>query len=130
MSPGLLGLLLALLAGTAHAQSNVQDELNRGKAAFHGRRFEEARTRFERLAQAGNADGQFYLGQMAAVGAGTAKDPAQAARWYEQAARQGHVEGQAALGSSYLRGLGVSRSLAEAARWSRLAAGRGHGGAA
>ena len=130
-------LVLALVAGPplARAQGsssaqNVRDDLNRAKAALHGQRYPEAIQRFERLAQAGNAEAQYFLGQMSASGRGLPKDPGKAFYWYDRSAQGGHLEGQAALGSAYLRGLGVERNLAQAAHWSRLAAERGHGGAA
>jgi TPR repeat protein len=125
-----LGLALLLDPATALAQSNVQDQLNRAKAALHGGRYADAKAGFERLAQQGNADAQFYLGRMAAGGMGVPKDIAQAISWYHLAAQQGHTEAQARLGSHYLLGTGVGQSDLEAVRWSRLAAEKGHGGAA
>ena len=63
-----LGFLLLAIPHTALAQSNTQDQLNRAKAALHGGRYADAKAGFERLAQAGNPDAQFYLGRMAAGG--------------------------------------------------------------
>jgi hypothetical protein len=125
-----LGILLLALPADARAQSNVRDQLNRAKGALHAGEFAKARAGFERLAQAGNPDAQFYLGRMAAQGLGVAADAGAAVSWYRLAAEQGHTEAQAVLGSHYFRGHGVTQSYPEAARWSRLAADKGHGGAA
>jgi TPR repeat protein len=125
-----LGLTLLLVPGGALAQSNVQDQLNRAKAALHGGRYADAKVGFERLAEQGNADAQFYLGRMAAGGMGVPKDPARAIAWYQLAAQQGHTEAQARLGAHHFLGDGVPQSYVEAVRWSRLAAEKGHGGAA
>jgi TPR repeat protein len=125
-----LGLALLLVPGAALAQSNVQDQLNRAKAALHGGRYADARAGFERLAQQGNPDAQFYLGRMAAGGMGVPKDIARAISWYQVAAQQGHTEAQARLGAHHFLGDGVPQSYVEAVRWSRLAAEKGHGGAA
>ena len=53
---------------------NVQDQLNRAKAALHGGRYADAKAGFERLAEQGNPDAQFYLGRMAAGGMGVSQD--------------------------------------------------------
>ncbi len=125
-----LGFILLTIPHTALAQSNVQDQLNRAKAALHGGRYTDAKAGFERLAQAGNPDAQFYLGRMAAGGMGGPRDLAAAISWFRLAAQQGHVESQARMGAHYFQGNGVPQSYREAARWSRLAADQGHGGAA
>jgi uncharacterized protein len=122
--------LLALPAGALAQYNNVQDQLNRAKAALHGGRYADARAGFEKLAQAGNAEAQFYLGRMSAGGMGVPKDLGRALEWYRLAAEQGHTEAQARLGAHYFQGNGVARSSPEAARWSRMAAEKGHGGAA
>jgi TPR repeat protein len=116
---------------TKGTDNNTRDQLNRAKAALHGGRYADAKAGFERLAQAGNADAQFYLGRMAAAGLGVPKDPAAATALFRRAAEQGHAESQARLGSQYFLGTGgLAKSYPEAARWSRLAAEQGHGGAA
>lgn len=120
-----------LLPAAAAQYNNTSDQLNRAKAALHGGRYADAKAGFERLAQAGNPDAQFYLGRMAAGGMGGPKDIAAATAWFRRAAEQGHAESQARLGSHYFLGTGgLARSYPEAARWSRLAADQGHGGAA
>jgi hypothetical protein len=123
-------LLVLLLPAVAQAQSQVEGELNRAKAAFQLKKYDEAAARFQKLAEAGNPVAQFFLGRMAATGLGMPKDLARAIHWWQRSAEQGYAEAQAVLGFHYMQGLGVARSYAEAARWSRLAADQGHGGAA
>src|SRR5262245_39941374 len=125
-----IGVLVLLALSARALADNDQDQLNRSKAALHGGRYADAKAGFERLAQRGNADAQFYLGRMAAGGMGVPQDTARAVSWYRLAAQQGHTEAQARLGSHYLLGTGIAQSYVEAVRWSRLAAEKGHGGAA
>jgi len=123
-------LALVLLPGLAGAQSQVEGELNRAKAAMQLKKYDEAAARFEKLARAGNPAAQFYMGRLTAMGLGVAQDLPKAVDWFQLAARQGHVEAQAVLGFHYMEGVGVAPSYAEAARWSARAAEKGHGGAA
>jgi hypothetical protein len=125
-----LALALAVLPGPATPQSHVEGELNHAKAAMQLKKYDEAATRFGKLARAGNPVAQFYMGRLTAMGLGVAKDLPKAVEWFQLAARQGHVEAQAVVGFHYMEGLGVTPSYAEATRWSVLAAEKGHGGAA
>ncbi|PTD25176.1 SPOR domain-containing protein [Sphingomonas fennica] len=50
------------------------------------------------LAEAGNADAQFNLGQAYRLGRGVAADPKAARDWYRRAAEQGHPQAQANYG--------------------------------
>lgn len=50
------------------------------------------------LAEKGNADAAFNLGQAYRLGRGVAADSAQAKRWFELAANKGHVDAQVSLG--------------------------------
>jgi TPR repeat protein len=121
---------LALVPVPSVAQPHVQDELNRAKAAMQVKKFDEAAARFEKLARAGNAVAQFYMGRLTAMGTGVTKDVAKAVEWFRLSAEQGYTEAEAVLGYHYMQGLGVAQSYAEAARWSQRAADKGHGGAA
>ena len=88
------------------------------------------------LAEQGNADAQFILGQysgMAGLRSGGRGrmhlDLNEAFRWYKLAAEQGHAGAQAELGESYRYGFGVQHNKQEAVRWWTLAAEQGHAGA-
>lgn len=124
-----LGAALLLVSSLAHAQSYVEGELNRAKAAMQLKKFDEAAARFEKLARTGHPVAQFYMGRLNAQGFGMPQDMPKAVEWFQLSAKQGYVDAQAVLGFHYLEGLGVTRNYAEAARWSKLAADQGHGGA-
>ena len=53
------------------------------------------------LAEAGNAEAQFSLGQLYREGHGVARDDKVALKWYRKAARQGDAKAQGALGAMY-----------------------------
>jgi localization factor PodJL len=60
-----------------------------------------------------------------AQGSGTAKDFAEAARWFSKAATLGLADSQFNLGVLYERGLGVPQSLLDAYKWYAIAAAAG-----
>ncbi len=76
-------------------------------------------------AEAGDAEAQFDVGFMYAIGDGVPEDDVEAARWYRLAAEQGDADGQFILGFSYGEGEGVPQDDTEAVRWFRLAADQG-----
>ena len=73
------------------------------------------------LADQGNAEAQYNLGRMYAVGEGIAPDPAEAMRWYAMAAEQGHANAQNNLANLYES----DRQFEKAAHWYRRAADQG-----
>ena len=92
-------------------------------AAFAG---EGLLSRTERLAEQGDAEAQFNLGVMYAIGEYVSRDDREAVKWYRLAATQGHAEAQYILGLMHKAGKGVSQNDGEAVKWYRLAAGHGH----
>ncbi len=81
------------------------------------------------LAEAGEAQAQFYMGTLAEQGAGVPKDYGRALEWYALAAAQGHPGAQFALGLLYYPGAGagaVARDPAAAARLMEAAARAGN----
>ena len=77
------------------------------------------------LAEQGNAEAQFNLGQLYEHGRGVPKDYAEALRWYRLAAEQGDPFAQFDLGSHYSEGIGVPKDEKEALRWWQSAAAQG-----
>src|SRR6185295_7827953 len=121
----LIGLLLALSAAhvqqsaaqTKHTSLELFDAASKAdKTALQG-----LRTR----AQQGDADAQYYLGELYRDGKGVPKDSAQAVQWYTKAADRGHVAAQSDLGSMYFYGQGVPKDSAQAVQWYRKAAEQG-----
>ena len=60
-----------------------------------------------RLAEQGDVDAQFSLGEMSKKGQGVPRDDAEALKWYRRAAAQGHADAQNNLGIIYTLGKGV-----------------------
>jgi len=89
----LMGLALASVALPAGAQSVKSgiEAWQRGDAAG-------AVAIWRPLAEKGDADAAFNLGQAYRLGKGVPTDLAQSQNWLEQAARKGHVDAQSTLG--------------------------------
>lgn len=78
------------------------------------------------LANSGNAEAQYLLSHMYAVGQGTERNEAEAAQWCRKAAEQGLVDAQFSLAVLLANGRGVTKDPGEAAQWFRKAAEQGH----
>jgi TPR repeat protein len=121
----LLALFLVLLMLPALAQA---DQLQDGLAAADRRDYQTALKLLQPLADQGNAEAQYDLGNMYLDGPNGKPDFAEAAKWYRKAADQGNVVGQFAVGNMYKNGHGVKKDPAEAAKWYRKAAEQGFTG--
>ena len=78
-----------------------------GEAAYHAGDYKKALAEFRPLADQGNADAQFNLGEMYAYGHGVPQDYKEAVSWYRRAAERGHIRAQKNLGIIYAYGLEV-----------------------
>lgn len=63
--------------------------------------------RWQPKAEAGDAEAQFQLGQMYALGHGFKQNFNSALEWYEKAAAQGNAKARTALGLLYYYGAGI-----------------------
>ena len=77
------------------------------------------------LAEQGNANAQFSLGNMYQFGDGVVKDHKIAAQWYERAAIQGVAKAQYNLGFLFYYSQQLNRDDKAAVKWFRLAAEQG-----
>ena len=77
---------------------------------------------YQRAAEAGSAQAQFYLGLMHETGTNRSIDLAEATRWYSQAARQDHALAQYKYATALHFGNGVAIDPATAAEWYEKAA--------
>jgi TPR repeat protein len=93
--------------------------------AYDDGRYEVAFSRWERLAQFGDAKAQNQIGWMYERGIGTDRDLNEAIVWYRKAAQSGFATAQTNLGLMYLNGLGIERNAQEARRWFEKAAAQG-----
>ncbi len=78
-----------------------------------------------RLAEAGDAESQYWIGIHYGTGANVLQSDTEAAKWFERAANQGHVQAQARLASYYWSGRGVPKDLSKAYFWASLAWAQG-----
>ncbi len=101
LMPAAVALLIVVTASPAWA------DLKAGVEAYQRGDYATALTEFRPLAQQGDADAQFYLGQMYSKGRGVPQDDAEAVAWYRRAAEHGDAEAQFYLGQMYSKGRGV-----------------------
>ena len=78
------------------------------------------------LAEQGDADAQYNLGEMYYFGTGVPQDYQTALEWFKLAAEQGHADAQYILGVLYHNGEGVLQDYKVALKWLKLAAEQGH----
>jgi cell division septation protein DedD len=114
--------LLAVLAGAiATAAAPAPKSVRDGIAAWQRADYAAAIAIWRPLAEKGDADASFNLGQAYRLGRGVAVDLAKAQAWLERAARSGHLDAQTTLGLL----LFDSGSRDAAMQWLKKAAERG-----
>jgi len=69
------------------------------------------------LAEAGDLEAQYKLGNCYRVGDGVSRDDVKATMWYRKAANQGHVYAIKCMENACRSGLGIKVNLIEAASW-------------
>ena len=111
------GAMALATSGAALAQKSVRD----GIEAWQRADYAGAVAIWRPLAEKGDADAAFNLGQAYRLGRGTAVDLSQAQSWLLRAARADHLDAQTTLGLL----LFDSGSRDEAMQWLRKAAERG-----
>ena len=123
----ILCLTLAVLLGSAGEgwSANYQ----KGQEAFLKKDFATTLREWTPLAERGNTDAQFNLGQMYYYGRGVPRDYKTAVKWYRLAAEQGHAIAQHNLGGMYEFGKGVPQNYKIAEKWYRLSEEQGNANA-
>lgn len=91
--------------------------------AYDRANYQTALQVWQRQADQGDAEAQYYVGQIYEQGLGTDPDYAKAAFWYEKAAAQNHRAAQISLGNLYEQGLGVPADPTTALKWYRKGSG-------
>ncbi len=129
--------ITALLTLIAIAGAAVAGLLEDGVVAYDRGDYATALRLLRPLAEKGNADAQYKLGQIYDSGDGATKDTVEAAKWfaeamkqYRKAAAQGDAKAKEKLGDMYVVGAGVPQDSTEASKWYREAAEQGNGDAA
>ena len=118
----LLIIPVVLLFSVSHLFADFQ----KGLDAYNTENYGTARDAFKPLAEQGDAEAQFYLGEMYSNGRGVPRDDEEAVNWYMLAAEQGNARAQNSLGWMYSSGDGVPEDDEEAVKWFTLAAEQGY----
>ncbi len=114
----IVGFLVAF-AGPAWA------DFQAGQEAYERGDYATVLEEWRPLAEQGDAEAQFELGQLYQFAQGVPLDYVEAVKWFGRAAEQGHAAAQLSLALMYRRGTGVPDD-AQAVRWFLLAAEQGH----
>lgn len=118
-------LVIALIVGV-RAQDARADAAD-GRAAFDRGDHATARAIWAPLADTGDRDAQYGLGQLYHEGLGVERDEIMACTWWLRAASRDLPEAQYAVGRCYETGIGFERGSRQAEFWYRGAALSGHG---
>ena len=87
---------------------------------------EKAISLLTKLAEAGQADAQFLLGELYIIDDIVKHDFALGIEWLKKASENGHADSMYLLGHCYENGLGVLKSSNDAIFWYRKASDLGH----
>jgi TPR repeat protein len=119
--------ILALLGvnGQANAQSGTNPFIS-GYKAYLKKDFKRALIYWRPLAEAGNLDAQYHLGNMFLNGQGVTVDWSEAGKWFRASAEQGDVGAQYLIGEMNLKGMGMVRDYQKAGNWFKKAAEQGY----
>jgi hypothetical protein len=110
---------LPLLLATPPAEAGIEE----GRAYFLEGEYLRAFSEFRPLAEAGDPEAAFYLGEYYHHGLAGPADFAKALQWYRFAAERGVADAQLGLGAMYATGRGVPKDYIQAYMWLSLAAG-------
>jgi cell division septation protein DedD len=111
----------AIALATALAAAPALADVKAGVDAWEAGRYEQAVKEWRALADRGDADAQFNMGQAYRLGRGVPTDLKIAQSWFEKAAAQGHAEAQANAGLLLFQNGNRTGALP----WLRKAADRG-----
>ena len=111
----LMGCLLSIAPLLGHAESNslLIPATSRCVLDTRPEDLEQALAQCRRVAESGDSDAQYELGEYFYAGR-QPQDLPQALRWYEQASLQGHAQAQLRLGTLFWRGEGVPANKVQA----------------
>ena len=120
----LRAILIALMMFAAAPAS--ADKCDDAYSAYQRKDYSTAVRLFQDLAEQGNANAQYNLGNLYRTGQGVPQDYAEAARWYRLSAKQGDAEAQNNLGYMYGKGEGVLQDNTTAHMWYNIASANGN----
>ena len=117
--------IMLILAITLTANMAKADDLSDGWAAKDNGDYATVLNLWKPLAEQGNAEAQFVLGNLYDYGEGVNQDYREAVRLYRLAADQGHADAQHNLGLMYANGWGVLQDNKKAHMWFNIARSNG-----
>jgi hypothetical protein len=117
-APVVVLITVFLLIGISGCTKTIEE----GREAYKKGDYKTASRIFEALAERGDVEAQFRLGEMHSRGQGVPRDEAGAVKWYRMAADQGHAGAQTNLGVIYTFGTGVPKDNVLAYMWHDIAA--------
>ncbi|HEV2043850.1 MAG TPA: SPOR domain-containing protein [Sphingomicrobium sp.] len=91
-------LMIATILATATLPGGAQASVRSGIEAWQNGEHGKAVAIWRSLADKGDQDAAFNLGQAYRLGKGVAADSGEAKKWFEKAARAGHLDAQVSLG--------------------------------
>lgn len=116
-----LAALLALAASPARA------DLQAGLAALEAKDYAKAAAELKPLAEAENAEAQYWMGRIYDGGLGVPEDPRQALVWFGLAAQAGHSDAQRIVGVYHEEGRGgADKDFHKAFQWYEKSAEQGN----
>ena len=120
---------ILLLGLSVTSSPSFGADFQKGMAAYNTENYAAALREWTALAEQGDAEAQFNVGNMYDRGEGVIQDYKTAAKWYALAAEQGHIKAQFNVGNMYYKGLGLIQDYKTAAKWYALAAEQGYAAA-
>jgi len=119
-------LLAALVVSLSLAVPGLAGPFEDGKAAYERGDYVTAMRLMRPLAEQGQTNAQFSIGNMYALGEGVRQDYEEAVKWIRKAAEKGDAIAQNSLGTMYIDGFGLLPDIVEAHKWFNLAATQGN----
>ncbi|MBP5569894.1 MAG: SEL1-like repeat protein [Prevotella sp.] len=104
---------------------DVNVSLKKAEGLYDKKEYSQAVEIFQRLANQGNTEAQYYLAKCYDNGWGISQDYQKSFYWNERAANQGNGKAQNNLGVCYRQGVGVEKDLQKAVYWYEKAANQG-----
>ena len=117
-------IALALILSAAPVSADLSED---ALVAFSIQDYQTAARLYRELAEQGDVEAQYSLGNMYYRGMGVPENYAEAAKWYRKAAEQGMAQAQSSLGSMYASGEGVPQDFVQAYKWLILALAQDNG---
>ena len=114
--------ILTVLVGLSMVGNSSAADRKKGIAAYLDGNYDMAMQELRPVAEEGDLNAQFLVGEMYFKGLGTDRDFAKAFDWYFKAAQSGHAQAQANIGSMIALGLEQTRNMSTAYYWLILSA--------